>query len=55
MLLIREIRRLIVDIICFALLAIRPWLLVVIVLSALAVLTATSVTVLGPLSIYPLL
>ena len=55
MLLIRELGRLVDDIVGFTVLAIRPWVLVVIVAAAVAVITATSVTIIGPLSIYPLL
>jgi hypothetical protein len=53
MLLIREVGRLVLSLLRFSLRSRNPLLLVVVVLVAVAALTATSVTVIGPVVLYP--
>lgn len=55
MLLIREVARLVRSIVHHSVATGRVWVLVGIVLAAIVALVATSVTVIGPVSLYPFL
>ncbi|MCZ7629297.1 MAG: hypothetical protein M5U19_09615 [Microthrixaceae bacterium] len=55
MYLIREVWRVVVNTIAYALSSGRVWLLVVVSVLAVAAAVATSVTVVGPVVVYPFL